>query len=212
MINIGADRRGFTLVELAIVMVIVGLLIGMGAGLLGPLTKSMKFKESRQAVRSARESLLGFAVINGYLPDDKGTNPLGKAGARGKDVWGSDLLYFADNAIEGTGKDVCDSSSTDFVIYECEDPGCTKYDKIENVAFVIFSKGEDLNGKGTETGTSASGPDCPSYSMPSCGAGKTCFYIRQQGACYRSRGNDYRYDDIVNDVSLFEIQRARRCK
>jgi prepilin-type N-terminal cleavage/methylation domain-containing protein len=61
-------QHGFTLVEIAIVLVIVGLLIG---GLITPLSMQLeqrKQNDTQKALDDAREALLGFAVRNGYLP------------------------------------------------------------------------------------------------------------------------------------------------
>jgi prepilin-type N-terminal cleavage/methylation domain-containing protein len=61
-------QRGFTLVEIAIVLVIVGFLIG---GLVTPLTMQIeqrKVSETQRALDEAREALIGFALRNGYLP------------------------------------------------------------------------------------------------------------------------------------------------
>jgi prepilin-type N-terminal cleavage/methylation domain-containing protein len=210
-ISLIIPQNGFTLVELAIVLVILGLLVGIGAQMIGPLTKRMKLNETRQIVNSARESLLGYAVVNGYLPSDTDSNPLGKAGAQSKDAWGRELVYFADDAVEGAGVEICDVTETNFKIYICDDSGCTDYEELENIAFIVFSTGEDFNGEGTTTSASGSGSICSSYTMPSCPDGKTCFYIRIQGTCYEYAGTEYRYDDVVYYVSIFEIQRARRC-
>lgn len=64
----GTRRRGFTLTELAVVLVIVSLLIG---GLLVPLSSQMEIRnmtETRRSLAEIREALLGFAVVNGRLP------------------------------------------------------------------------------------------------------------------------------------------------
>lgn len=60
--------RGFTLVELAMVLFIIGLLLG---GLLAPL--SSKLEQENRDVTTARmdeikEALLGYSMINGRLP------------------------------------------------------------------------------------------------------------------------------------------------
>ena len=60
--------RGFSLAEMAIVMVIVGLLIG---GLLAPLSAQMdqrNFTDTQKRIEYANELLLGFAIANGRLP------------------------------------------------------------------------------------------------------------------------------------------------
>lgn len=59
---------GFTLVEIAIVLVIVGLIIG---GLVTPLTVQMEQRrvgDTQRAMEDAKEALYGFALHNGYLP------------------------------------------------------------------------------------------------------------------------------------------------
>jgi prepilin-type N-terminal cleavage/methylation domain-containing protein len=60
--------RGFSLVEMAVVLVIVGLMLG---GLLTPLSVQLeqrRVNETRAGLDEAREALTGFALRNGYLP------------------------------------------------------------------------------------------------------------------------------------------------
>ena len=67
---------GFTLTELAVVMIILALLVG---GLVFPLTAQREVQQLRQAEASLaeiREALLGFAAIHGHLPcPDTDTDP-----------------------------------------------------------------------------------------------------------------------------------------
>lgn len=61
-------QRGFTLIELAIVMFIVSLLIG---GMLLPLSAQQEVRsrqETEKALNDIRDALIGFAVTNGRLP------------------------------------------------------------------------------------------------------------------------------------------------
>lgn len=60
--------RGFTLVELAVVMAIVALLLGGLMYTLAAQTEQRNFEETRRRLEQARELLLGFAIINGRLP------------------------------------------------------------------------------------------------------------------------------------------------
>ena len=60
--------QGFTLVEMAIVLMIVGLLLG---GLLVPLSAQMEQRnitETRKQLDEIQQALIGFAIINGRLP------------------------------------------------------------------------------------------------------------------------------------------------
>lgn len=68
MRNYGNLQRGFTLVEIAIVLVVVGLLIG---GMITPLSTQLEQRrvvDTQKAMEEAREALIGFALRNGYLP------------------------------------------------------------------------------------------------------------------------------------------------
>ncbi|NHZ64313.1 type II secretion system protein [Massilia genomosp. 1] len=62
------SQAGFSLVEMAVVLVIAGLMIG---GLLTPLAVQMeqrKISDTQKSMDEAREALMGFALRNGYLP------------------------------------------------------------------------------------------------------------------------------------------------
>lgn len=61
-------QKGFSLIELAIVLVVVALLLG---GLLVPLTMQMeqqRIRETQKAIEEIKEALIGFAIVNHYLP------------------------------------------------------------------------------------------------------------------------------------------------
>ena len=62
------ENAGFTLTELAVVMIIMALLIST---LLSPLSAQIdqrNHNETRQQINEIREALIGFAVANGRLP------------------------------------------------------------------------------------------------------------------------------------------------
>ncbi|MBL8472922.1 MAG: type II secretion system protein [Rhodocyclaceae bacterium] len=59
---------GFTLVEAAIVLVLVGLLIGGLAIPLSARLEQRQYEQTRQTLADIREALLGFAAARGYLP------------------------------------------------------------------------------------------------------------------------------------------------
>jgi len=66
--NRNRASRGFTLIELAVVMFIVTLLLG---GMLLPLSAQQDvraFAETQKALNDARDALLGYAMANGRLP------------------------------------------------------------------------------------------------------------------------------------------------
>lgn len=73
-------QRGFSLIELAVVLVIVGFLLG---GLLIPLSSQIGQRDRQTTVRQLdeiREALLGYALVNGhfpcaFIPDPPTANP-----------------------------------------------------------------------------------------------------------------------------------------
>lgn len=69
--------RGFTLVEMAVVLVILGLMLG---GLMIPISAQIEqrsLSETRASLEQIRETLIGFAIIHGRFPcPTTQTNPL----------------------------------------------------------------------------------------------------------------------------------------
>ena len=63
-----SSADGFTLVELAIVLVIVGLLVGGMAITLTTVQDNANIKETQRRLGQAQEALLGFAAGSGRLP------------------------------------------------------------------------------------------------------------------------------------------------
>ncbi len=62
------NNRGFSLIEMAIVMVIIGVLAGGGVSLIGMLTKRKARTETIDYMKQAQAALISFADINGRLP------------------------------------------------------------------------------------------------------------------------------------------------
>ncbi len=60
--------RGFTLTELAVVLAIVGLLLGSLMYTLSAQVDQRNVEETRRRLEQARELILTFAVVNGRLP------------------------------------------------------------------------------------------------------------------------------------------------
>ena len=61
-------QRGFSLIEIALVLVIVGLALGGIAAALGPQLANKKINDTQKTMSEANEALIGFAIINGRLP------------------------------------------------------------------------------------------------------------------------------------------------
>ncbi|WP_217126977.1 type II secretion system protein [Hydrogenophilus thiooxidans] len=61
-------QRGMNLVELAIVMTVIGLLLGGGLMALTAQMETQREKDARALLVAAKEALIGFAQVNGRLP------------------------------------------------------------------------------------------------------------------------------------------------
>lgn len=66
--SIQTGQNGFTLLEIAIVMVIIGILTGGGVSLMKMLTERKARNETVAYLHQAREALISFAANNGRLP------------------------------------------------------------------------------------------------------------------------------------------------
>ena len=99
-------EKGFTLIEIAIVMVIIGLLMGGGASIFRVLNERKTRNNTIDYLKEVKESLKNYANINGTLPNADtngdglpdgtstvGTIPYVTIGVQPKDSWSKNLKY-----------------------------------------------------------------------------------------------------------------------
>jgi prepilin-type N-terminal cleavage/methylation domain-containing protein len=152
--NIKKSLAGFSLVEMAVVLAIVGILL---AGLLPTLSSQIEKQrrnETQKYMSEVRDSLLGFAVSNGRFPcpdtnsdgaseatcttaaSQFGTLPYVDLGVVNTDAYGKTLLY-----------SVTKKFATPFLLTDtgvmriCTTPACTTT-LTNNAVAVIVSRGE----------------------------------------------------------------------
>ncbi|MGQ9812682.1 MAG: putative Ig domain-containing protein [Dissulfurimicrobium sp.] len=138
-INRNSLCKGFTLIEMAIVLVIIGLLIGMGASMMGPLTKRAKLMETRETVKTAYESILGYAAQHKTLPAS-----LAILGVKTSDIYGIPLDYYL-----WTGTNLCTSAGTYLTVNDSSSGAASTK---TNVAFILIARGEN---RCNQTGTAS---------------------------------------------------------
>ncbi len=132
-----SDTAGFSLVEMAIVLVIIGLLAGMGGGIMKIAVERQKLSETRNSVDQAYESILAHVDRYKTLPASLTT-----LGVKTTDAYTQDL-YYATYA--PAGANVCTTPGT---YLQVNDRGTLK----NNIAFILLSKGKNLC---NQTGTSS---------------------------------------------------------
>ena len=164
-------QRGFTLIELAIVLVIVTLLIG---GLVAPLSAQIQARrthETRQTLEEAREALFGYAMTHrtagaqprpylpcpdvdgdgieeardaGDCPQDAGWFPWVTLGTAAQDAWGNRLHYaaHADLTSSTAGFHAASADSPSSPWNQvCSAAGCAVVDIAAAVPVVLVSHG-----------------------------------------------------------------------
>jgi prepilin-type N-terminal cleavage/methylation domain-containing protein len=180
------DCKGFTLAELAIVLVIVALLMG---GMLVPLSAQRElqdYRETQRQLSDITEALLGYAAShaatgsgNPYLPcpdadgdgfedrkgsecvADEGRLPWSDLGVGREDAWGNRFRYrvakkYSDS---GSGFSLTTTAFATTFLRVCEDPACAA-DRViaSHLPAVIVSHGKNGAGAFRESGETNPAP------------------------------------------------------
>ncbi|MBT8764139.1 prepilin-type N-terminal cleavage/methylation domain-containing protein [Desulfohalobiaceae bacterium Ax17] len=127
-----STKRGFTLVEMAIIIVIIGLIASMIVPAIVKSIKRDRLTNARRLVRIARDEIVGYAVMNGKLPSSP--DQIG----HGEEIFGKGTLFYRPASNLLADDSICsqDNSTLSVILGS---------DTRDNVAFVIASKGENFN-------------------------------------------------------------------
>ncbi|WP_159356217.1 type II secretion system protein [Methylovorus glucosotrophus] len=181
------SSRGFSLIELSIVLVIVGLVI---AGMLVPLSAQIdqkNYNETQRAMAELRDGLIGYASSNGYLPcpdttgdgreDRDGTGacvvdpaegnlPWADLGMGKQDAWGQKYRYRVTNGFANSVTKFTLSTTPSMTITDTS--GVTL---ALRVPAVIVSKGKSGAGAGVNEQENTDNDDNLVSDVPSAVAG-----------------------------------------
>jgi prepilin-type N-terminal cleavage/methylation domain-containing protein len=128
---------GFTLIELSIVLVIVGMLIGLGVNMIAPLTNYAKVRQTREIMDADIQAVISWASSNTRLPQL--TEFTTAVASNQNDGWGQPFAYISDfNLATATQNAICGRSST-FLNISTIDPKAT----VRNVAFALLSHADN---------------------------------------------------------------------
>lgn len=198
-----AQKDGFTLIELAMVLIVIGILISLGVSLVGPLTKRSKYIETKDMLSGDVGALISFASYQKRLPTAAEFPTSVRAP---NDSWTKALLYIPDASLTAitapSTETICNRKMTGLTV--CQDAACTVATNVPNVAFVIGSGADNYN---IQTGTLTGGV---------CPAGQTCVRVYPIDTL---NIDDYAadftrtesYDDIVSWVTLDELRTKTGC-
>jgi prepilin-type N-terminal cleavage/methylation domain-containing protein len=157
---------GFSLIEMAVVLLIIGLLIG---GFLSPLSSSLthqKIKLTQQSLEEIKEALLGFAIIYQRLPcpasnengialnvgdtncNKEGYLPWADLGVGRYDAWGKTFRYRVEEEYTNTTTVVLPISTNTLRVKNRQNNYLTNKSGDSRVVAIIFSYGQ--NGEAEE--------------------------------------------------------------
>ncbi|HSI38857.1 MAG TPA: type II secretion system protein GspG [Methylotenera sp.] len=152
---------GFSLVEMAVVLIILGLLIGAFIAPISAQLDQTRNSEARRDILEIKEALLGFAVVNGFFPCPDTTNdgladacananpndttggniPWSTLGLKASDPWGQAYQYHVNNAFTA----IFNLSTTGIgagIIRVCTTSACA-ITEASDVPLVVYSLGKN---------------------------------------------------------------------
>lgn len=146
--------HAFTLIEMAIVLVIIGLIAGLVFPLVTDFIKREKRVESNDYVEQVKEEIIGYALINKHLPSS-----LDDLGGPRVDPYGNELIYHVSST-----NDICSGVLPDLLTVDETVPGGT--DTYSDIAFTLTSIGRNMVQQMTKVGSTVTIQDPRTFSPP----------------------------------------------
>ena len=125
-------RSGFTLVEMAMVLIIMGIILGSSSKIFTTLSKNSKIQESKELLKQISLDIIGFSKTFSRLPK---IEELMEFRMRTKDSWGKEILYLPAKELTGS---LCHKSSSSLQHIQNQKT-------VKNLAFILVSSGANRN-------------------------------------------------------------------
>lgn len=184
-------------------MVLIGLIVGFGASIVGPLSIRAKRIEATETVNASAEGIIGHAAANrGILPTDAQFPSVIK---KRNDAWNRPIQYIYDATLadgDPTTGNLCTRRATRIALRQCSDAVCSTPVTVDNVAFIVLSGGENFNNQ--TAGTIAVNGITVIDTYPN-GVGDVDGYATDLN-------RDETYDDIVQWATLDELRGKIGCR
>jgi prepilin-type N-terminal cleavage/methylation domain-containing protein len=214
--------KGFSLVEMAIVLVIFGLVLASASSILTLFVNRGGAEKTRQMITSDKSSIVSYVQTNGQLPTVAIPNAtpitdFWRNVSYPIDGYNVDFFYFSDPILDKSVWNlaalpafnvVCGATGTNTLVQICNDLNCSAPTTVNNIAFVIASGSENKN---VQTGVTTA-------------AGTNTIRIDFQGTAgvdnYTNTNPNVRpvdfnrqeaYDDIVDWMTLDELRSKVGC-
>ena len=183
-------KPAFTLIELSIVLVIIGLLIGGSFKILKVMRERAQISRAQDDVQVAKEAVIGYVQTTHKLP----SNSLFDSTLSPEKNNQHPLLYIFGIDSGSSSSDICSFTHTDLKIITAAG------DNIKDIAFVVASEAANHN---MQTGLTDNGDG--TYSV------KTYNYATKVDDNTTPVNIAENYDDIVDWVTLSQLQEEAKC-
>ncbi len=125
------SRSGVTLLNIALLLVLIGGLVIAGYAMMGPIIKRGKITDTKTTINSAVDAIISWSVARGHIPGT--VAEFNEASVNQYDAWGRKLRYLYDVGLStvSSTNEICSRNSTAFRING------------DDIAFVVLSLGDD---------------------------------------------------------------------
>jgi prepilin-type N-terminal cleavage/methylation domain-containing protein len=134
-------RKGFTLVELAIVLIIIGVMTAGGIIGVNSAINSSRFNSTKNQIEGVLKSIAEYSATGQRIPSDDieiqtFLSPF-------TDNFGNNIIYIPASELINTGS-ICNTENTSLTVRQCNDANCLTSSNYNDIAFFVSSR--SING------------------------------------------------------------------